>query len=41
VWRKLDLFANGPMNTIWLSLNFSRMGSTLELGVSEFIRNLP
>jgi hypothetical protein len=41
MWSKLGLFAKDPRNPKWLSLNFSKIESTLELVISEFIRNLP
>jgi hypothetical protein len=41
MWRNLDLFAKSPMNTRWLSLNFSVIEATLKLCISKFMRILP
>jgi hypothetical protein len=34
VWSNLDLIAKSPMNTMWLTLNFSEIGPPLELCIS-------
>jgi hypothetical protein len=40
MWRNLDLFAKSPMNTMWLTLNFSGIRSPLELCISWFMKIL-